>query len=501
MFVDGDGNEQSFDVPGWIGITTDLAAHIEDIAAHLTEAGAGGSCLTTLEQIYVERPYRDLLTAPNEITVVVMSKADQSGMNMLQEFAGRIDDHELLTALVGRRLGPAIAGWTFTEVRVLKRGGNRGTSTGQESPLHAGTETPLDYSRQGTLHVIYTAHAGADDFQRIAADLDRVAKDCPHLVLVVEGLLPAADLRKHLDLSLQNLPPDVLFDLKTVRRNKEELARAYTVATTETNRAYREWNELPVAGRQTSFSEQPFASRLLAWAVGRGVEVVPEETSLEAWLANAAWDSVAHHADAAAARGDAAAMWAATRKEWEMLARANLLRDADVNAQITRILQVERRGHDALYVVGVLHSLNEDLLIRGLKAVVYERRFIEPASERFLQALVTNSFDDQPAAVREQIETHPFLLERLGMFARPTTSYADVLNVIHEIGKAAAARNITLRQIVDHVITVPRFQEAARTFEETSLRRFLAWTFIMDAIDGAFISRSDVERYLDLSKK
>src|SRR4051794_26961673 len=93
VFVDGNGNEQSFEIPGWIGITIDLAAHTGDIAAHLADRGADAGCLTTLRQIYVERPYLDLSVAPNEITVVVLRKTDESGMGMLQEFAGRIDDH------------------------------------------------------------------------------------------------------------------------------------------------------------------------------------------------------------------------------------------------------------------------------------------------------------------------------------------------------------------------------------------------------------------------
>jgi len=134
VYVDGDGNEQSFEVPGWIGITADLAAYSGDIAAHLAYAGADASCLTTLKQIFIERPYRDFSTAPNEITVVVLRKADESRMGMLQEFAGRIDDHSMLAALVGWRIGPDIAGWRFTEVRRFKRGGNDEGSIPSQAP-------------------------------------------------------------------------------------------------------------------------------------------------------------------------------------------------------------------------------------------------------------------------------------------------------------------------------------------------------------------------------
>jgi hypothetical protein len=124
VFYDGHGNERSFEVPGWIGITTRLADHAGEIAAHLSQAEEKtGGLDTTLEQVYVERPYRDLSTAPKELTVVVLRKADKSGMRMLQEFAGRIEDPALLAALVGRRLGANGVDWRFDEVMAFKRGG------------------------------------------------------------------------------------------------------------------------------------------------------------------------------------------------------------------------------------------------------------------------------------------------------------------------------------------------------------------------------------------
>ena len=122
VFYDGHGNQQSFEVPGWIGINSKLADHTHEIAAHLSEAEEKtGGLSTTLEQIYVERPYRDLSVAPSEITVVVLRRADESGMRMLQEFAGRIDDHARLAVLVSKRLGPGLADWRFVEVAVFKR--------------------------------------------------------------------------------------------------------------------------------------------------------------------------------------------------------------------------------------------------------------------------------------------------------------------------------------------------------------------------------------------
>jgi hypothetical protein len=124
VFYDGDGNEQSFEVPGWIGITSKLADHASEIAAHLSESEEKtGHLDTTLQQIYVERPYCDLSTAPKDITVVVLRRADESGMCMLQEFAGRLDDLTLLAALVHGRLGPSIADWRFDEVLAFTRGG------------------------------------------------------------------------------------------------------------------------------------------------------------------------------------------------------------------------------------------------------------------------------------------------------------------------------------------------------------------------------------------
>ncbi|HEV7240099.1 MAG TPA: hypothetical protein VGQ36_12740 [Thermoanaerobaculia bacterium] len=497
------GNQQSFEVPGWIGITSDLEAHFEDIVAHLGEAA---KAFPTLEQIYLERPDRDLTAMSDELTVVVLRSADgDSGMRMYQEFNGRIDDHALLAALVHRRLGTGIAGWRFVQVSTLKRGGNdevsipRPPQTSSEKSARAATRMPFEHSHEGVLHIVYTAHASDSDFQRIEADLDHVAKECPHLVLVMEDVLPPELFRQRLDPSLRNLPPDVLFDPRTSNRNKEEFARAYASAVSEMERAYRAWNAAPVTRKQTIFGEvSPFDRRLLAWADAHGVEIVRGETSLEAWLTQAR-SSAFRRTAVAAAKGDPASLWAENRKECELLSRAIQLRDADTNAQLTRLLLVERRGHDVLYVVGALHSVTEDLLVRGLKTIVHEKRILASLTVGFIEALIRNTFDDQPTAVQERLETLSFLQERLQVLARPTTSVDDVAQIVLEIDREAAARNLTLRQIVDHMITTPDFQNAASPLDGVKLRWLIAFAFIIDMIYGGFILRTEVEEQLYVS--
>lgn len=240
-----------------------------------------------------------------------------------------------------------------------------------------------------------------------------------------------------------------------------------------------------------------FNGRLLAWAAAHGVEIVRGETSLEAWLTQARY-FVLQHASVAAAKGDPAAMWAENRTECELLSRAIQLRDADTNAQLTRILLVERRGHDVLYVVGALHSVTEDVLVRGLQAVVHERRILDEVHQRFIEALARNRFDDQPVAVRERLETFAFLQARLQLLARPATSIDDVAQIVDRIDQAAAARNVTLRQMVNHTITTPDFQNAAATLQGFPLRRLLAWAFIRDAIHAGFVIRTELEEHLNL---
>jgi hypothetical protein len=122
-YVDNSGNDRSFEVPGWIGITAPLGTYVDEIASHLADAGATSASLTSLKQVYIERPYRDLSVAPEMITAVTLRRADESGMCMLQEFVGRIEDLNLLSSLVSLRLGASIAGWRFVEYHVFKRGG------------------------------------------------------------------------------------------------------------------------------------------------------------------------------------------------------------------------------------------------------------------------------------------------------------------------------------------------------------------------------------------
>jgi hypothetical protein len=356
-----------------------------------------------------------------------------------------------------------------------------------------------EHSYEGMLHVIYTAHGSEADFQRIEADLNDVAKECPHLVLVLEDVLPADLFCQRIDPSLRNLPPEVLFDSRTIKRNKEEFARAYASAVTDVGRVYRAWNEAPLARKQTIFSNtSPFNGRLLAWAASHGVELVCVETSLDAWLTQISYFFF-QTAAIAGARGDPAAMWAENRKECEILSRAIQLRDADTNAQVTRLLLVERRGHDVLHVVGSLHSVTKDLLVRGLKAVIHERRVPDDNNERFIDALIKNRFDDERVAVREWLETFAFLRDRLLLLLRPATSLNDVAQIIHKIDREAAARNVTLRQIIDHMITTPDFQNQARPLNSVALRWLTAMAFLMGSIDSGFILRREVEEHLNLA--
>jgi hypothetical protein len=346
---------------------------------------------------------------------------------------------------------------------------------------------PLDHAHEGVLHLIYTAHGSDADFQRIEADLDQVAAECPHLVLVLEDVLPPELFRQRLDPSLRNLPPDALFDSRTTTRHKEEFARAYASAVGDIERGYRAWNEAPAARRHEIFGEvSGFNRGLLAWAATHRVEILRGETSLEAWLAQTS-HTVFQRAAVGAASGDPATMWAEHRRECELLAKAIQLRDADTNAQLTRLLLVERRGHDVLYVVGALHAVNEELLVFGLNALVHQKPIPE-------------AIGDQPAVVRQRLETLAFLQDRLRLLARPTTSVDEVVQIIHKIDHAAVARNVTLRQLVDRMVTNSEFQNAARALDAVALRWLTAVAFTLDMIHSGFIGRSEVEEHLHLAR-
>src|SRR5438128_3984611 len=112
---------------------------------------------------------------------------------MLQEFAGRIDDHALLGELVSRRVGPSMADWKFVQVLAFKRSGNNGTSS--PSPQS---------SDQGVLHLIYAAHESEADYRRIEADLDVVPTENRPLILVFEDVLTMVYVLEFLDLSLRD---------------------------------------------------------------------------------------------------------------------------------------------------------------------------------------------------------------------------------------------------------------------------------------------------------
>jgi len=375
-----------------------------------------------------------------------------------------------------------MADWQFVDVRWMKA-----------------ADRHVTYVDEGVLHLIYATHHSEDDYSRIEANLNLAANKDRPLILLFEHVLTAEYVRDCLDPSLRDLPFEVVFDPSTVKKKREPLAIAYADATRKMEETVRGWNALPAAKQPVlSPTAPPFNRHLLAWASDHCAEVVLEQASLEAWLTRMMWEAHMQRTDAAATRGDAAAMWAENQKEWEALARLTRLRDAEVNAQITRILKVERRGHDVLYVVGAMHSMNEERLVAGLKAVVHHRRTPEMAGERFIKALVKNAFIDQPATSREQLETLAFLDARLQTIARPTTSADDLTRVLEKIAGAVAARNITLRQIVDYLIANPGFQETSTRLDSTARRPYVASTFVSMMIDSGFIDRAEVDAYLYL---
>lgn len=475
VHLDSDGNQQVFEMPGWI----DNASQIE---VRLAQARSGCSASAF---IFVERPYGDLTSAPAVITVVDIHSSDGQS-RMVQEFAGHIDDHALLEQLIKRRIGPGWTDWKPVQVHFMKR------DRAEDSP-----EAQEDYLSEGTLHLIYTYHTTDSDFELIEADLNKVVEDGKRLAMVQEDVLTLDYVRQHFDPGLRDLPPEILFDRATMATKREALAAAYTTAVGEMNRAYDVWNALPAAQKNGVFTQAgPFHRRLLAWAADHRVEVVPAETSLEAWLTVRAWESSSQRVDMAMAKGESTTMWAANRKLRETVARATRLRDADANAQIARLLKIERRGHNVLYVVGAAHSVNESVLICDLKAATYEKRFRELLSARIEAALLDGTFDDQPIEVRERLETIEFLNERLSRLARRATPPYDYYDLIDRIEQAAVARNFTLRQIVDDIISIPAFQEAARTTGSVNLGAFFAWAFVKHMISDDYISLAETQEYL-----
>jgi hypothetical protein len=110
-YLDMDGNQRSFEVPGWVG----LAPHM---AAQLAEADTGFSVL--VGQIYIERPYRDRADLPEELTVVNLRSWD-GAEGMYQEFVGLIEDQAQISELVSRRLGFGVTRWRITETVTFRR--------------------------------------------------------------------------------------------------------------------------------------------------------------------------------------------------------------------------------------------------------------------------------------------------------------------------------------------------------------------------------------------
>jgi hypothetical protein len=110
-YLDDDGNEQSFEVPGWVSI-------LPRLAAHLAETKTGLSLL--LGQVFIERPNRELTSVLDELTVVDL-RSYQGDSRMFQEFSGRIEDRTRLGELVSQRLGPSATKWRIVEAAVFKK--------------------------------------------------------------------------------------------------------------------------------------------------------------------------------------------------------------------------------------------------------------------------------------------------------------------------------------------------------------------------------------------
>jgi tetratricopeptide (TPR) repeat protein len=107
MYLDEDGEERSLEVPGWVGVVPNLVA-------------ANVDALRMVGQFYIERPYRDLASAPTVITAVDLRTSDGK-QRMVQEFAGHIEDQAEVRNLVRQRLGPEMAHWMIVTAHIFKR--------------------------------------------------------------------------------------------------------------------------------------------------------------------------------------------------------------------------------------------------------------------------------------------------------------------------------------------------------------------------------------------
>lgn len=116
VYLDEDGERRSVEVPGWASLTPEL---VEQLAETTT------GVWVIVEQIHIERPYRDLARAPEEITVVDLRSYEGKG-RMIQEFSGHIDDQAQIGELVSRRLGPTVPHWRIVEATLMRRSGDAG---------------------------------------------------------------------------------------------------------------------------------------------------------------------------------------------------------------------------------------------------------------------------------------------------------------------------------------------------------------------------------------
>lgn len=133
VYLDDDGERRSLEVPGWANLTPELVAQ-------LAEAGAGLSAI--LEQIFLERPYRDLAGAPAEITVVDLRSHDGNA-RMIQELSGHLHDQAQISELVSQRLGPAVAHWRIVQATLMRRNddaGEPGASPPKQETAASGAE-------------------------------------------------------------------------------------------------------------------------------------------------------------------------------------------------------------------------------------------------------------------------------------------------------------------------------------------------------------------------
>jgi hypothetical protein len=112
--------------------------------------------------------------------------------------------------------------------------------------------------------------------------------------------------------------------------------------------------------------------------------------------------------------------------------------------------------------------------------------------ERFVKALANALFD-------EQLDTLTFLEERLQTIKRPTTSMNDMIHFVDKIGQAIAP-TLPLKQIVDHLIAFPSFQETAKTLDRIDQRRYLALMFVSIMVDSGAINPAEAEEYLHFSR-